>query len=183
MKIILISIGTRGDMEPFLAIGNFLSERGHTVICSYPEQFRHLAENAGLEFFSLGTEFIEMLESDDGKAALGGSGSGFKKFIANVRLGFKQTDINKALVKRQFELIEREKPDRIIYNGRVVYPLLWEMKHPGQTIMLSPVPYMHYVKGHTHVAFSSNFGEYLNKLTFAFVNFGMITISKLQRSG
>lgn len=44
MKIILISIGTRGDMEPFLSIGEILKEKGHQVICAFPEQFRDLAE-------------------------------------------------------------------------------------------------------------------------------------------
>jgi len=32
MKIILISIGTRGDMEPFLSIGEILKEKGHNVL-------------------------------------------------------------------------------------------------------------------------------------------------------
>lgn len=44
MKIVLISIGTRGDMEPFLAIGEILKEKEHRVICAFPEQFRDLAE-------------------------------------------------------------------------------------------------------------------------------------------
>ena len=46
MKIILISIGIRGDMEPFLAIGEILKEKGHQVICAFPEQFRNLAEDS-----------------------------------------------------------------------------------------------------------------------------------------
>jgi UDP:flavonoid glycosyltransferase YjiC (YdhE family) len=82
MKIILISIGTRGDMEPFIAIGEILREKGHQVICAFPEQFRDLAENSSMEFASLGSGYIETLNSDYGKAAMGGSGSGLKKFLA-----------------------------------------------------------------------------------------------------
>ena len=82
MKIILLSIGTRGDMEPFLAIGELLKERGHQVICAFPGQFRELAADSAMEFISLGTEFIEMLDSDVGKAVFGGSGSKLRKFIA-----------------------------------------------------------------------------------------------------
>jgi len=91
MKIILLSIGTRGDMEPFLAIGEILKEKGNQVICAFLKQFRNLTENSNMEFASLGTKFIEMLDSDVGKAALGGSGSGLKKFIATVKLAGKQT--------------------------------------------------------------------------------------------
>lgn len=41
-------------------------------MCAFPEQFRNLAEDSGLAFASLGTKFIEMLDSEVGKAALGG---------------------------------------------------------------------------------------------------------------
>ena len=75
MKIVLLSVGTRGDMEPFLAIGGMLQEKGHHVICAFPDQFRPLAEEAGIEFASLGPKFIELLDSDLGKAALGGAAS------------------------------------------------------------------------------------------------------------
>jgi len=175
MKIILVSIGTRGDMEPFLSIGELLKEKGHDVICAFPEQFRNLAENLKLEFFSLGTKFIKMLDSDTGKAALGGSGSGLKKIIAYMRLAINQTEINKELVNNQYDLIESERPDRIVYNGKSIYPIIWGLNNRGKTVLVSPVPYLHYVKNHTHVLFNSNFGTFLNKLTFSFANFGMIT--------
>ena len=84
MKILLASIGTRGDMEPFIAIGELLKEKGHQVICAFPEQFRNLAEDSNLEFASLGAKYIEMLNSNIGRAAMGGSATGLKRFIANI---------------------------------------------------------------------------------------------------
>lgn len=181
MKIVLISIGTRGDMEPFLAIGEILKEKGERVICAFPEPFRDLVEDTNMEFFSLGTKFSEMLDSPDGKAALGGGGSGLKKMKAYIRLAKNQTKINKDLVARQMELVENEKPDRIVYNGKAVYPIIWGLDNRGKNILVSPLPYMHYAKNHTHVAFNSNFGPFLNKLTFSLANFGMITTLMITR--
>ena len=80
MKILLTSIGTRGDMEPFLALGELLKKAGHKTICLMPEQFRPLAEEDGPDFETLGPEFMEMLESGLGKLALGGSGTALQKF-------------------------------------------------------------------------------------------------------
>ncbi len=179
MKIILISVGTRGDMEPFLAIGELLKEKGHQVICAFPEQFRDLAEGYNMEFASMGTKFIEILESDTGKAALGGSDSGLRKIIAFIKLAGKQTEINKELIDKQYKLIESEKPDRIVYNGKAIYPVIWELSNKGKAILVSPVPFIHYVKNHTHVAFNSNFGPFLNKLTYSLANFGLITTVKI----
>lgn len=179
MKIILLSIGTRGDMEPFLAIGEILKERGHQVMCAFPEQFRSLTHDSCLEFASLGTKFIDMLDSDAGKRALGGSGSGLKKFVAYLKLAGKQTEINKELVNKQYELIESEHPDRIVYNGKATYPIIWELENKGKTILISPVPFVHYVKDHAHVAFNNNFGPFINKLTYSLANFGLITTVKI----
>lgn len=174
MKIILTSIGTRGDMEPFLAIGEILKEKGHQVICAFPEQFRHLAEDSNMEFASLGSEFIEMLNSDDGKKVMGGSGSRWKKFLALLRIVKKQKKINKKLVQRQYEIIEREKPNRIVHNKKAIYPVIWSLENKEKTILISPVPYLHYVKDHAHLAFNSNFGPFLNKLTYSIANYGLI---------
>jgi len=175
MKIILISIGTRGDMEPFTAIGEILKEKGDRVICAFLEQFRNLAEDSNMEFASLGAKYIELLDSDDGKAALGGSGSGLKKMIAYIKLAGKSTEINKELINTQYELIESENPDRIVYNGKTIYPIIWGLNNRGKTILISPVPFMHYVKDHTHLAFNSNYGPFLNKLTYSLANFGLVT--------
>ncbi len=84
MKIILNSVGTRGDMEPFLAIGELLKANGHHVICAFPEQFKDLAKKSDLEFSSLGSKFINLLESEDGKAAMGGS-TGLKKIKGIIK--------------------------------------------------------------------------------------------------
>lgn len=172
MKIILTSVGTRGDMEPFLAIGEMLQEKGHEVICAFPEQFEELAKESSLKFVSLGPKFINLLESEDGKAAMGGS-TGIKKLKGTINLALKQNDANKELVLNQHAIIEKEKPDRIVYNGKAIVPIIWRLKNKSKTVFVSPLPYMHYVKGHTHVAFNSNFGVFFNKLTFSLTNFGM----------
>lgn len=182
MKIILFSIGTRGDMEPFLAIGELLKDKGHRVICAFPEQFRDLAEDTDLEFATLGTSFIESLESDAGKAAMGGSSSGLKKFFAYIKLAVKQTEINKELVFKQNKLIASEKPDRIVYNGKSVVPIIWELENRGKTILISSLPYMHYVKDHTHVAFHGDWGSSFNKLTYALANFGLVTTVMISKN-
>ncbi len=175
MKILLSSIGTRGDMEPFLALGELLKKRGHQIICLFPEQFRGIVEDAGFEFTSLGTEFIEMLESDVGKFALGGAANFWQKFMAYFKLARIQKENNKKMIQIQQAIIEQERPDRIVHNGKVMYPVIWEVHHPGATVFVSPVPLLHYVKGHTHLAFGSNFGAFLNKLTFKLADWGLTT--------
>ena len=178
MRIILTSIGTRGDMEPFLAIGEMFKNKGHDVICLFPEQFRELAIDTGLQFESLGSEFIEMLDSPSGRLAMSGGRFGFKKMMAYLKLINMQKSINKKMVDKQENFINNYKPDRIVHNGKVVYPVVWSINNKNKTVLINPVPYMHYVKNHSHIAFGKNYGEFINKLTYDLANYGLIkTIS------
>jgi len=173
MNFLLVSVGTRGDVEPFVAIAELLSKKGHQVTCLFPEQFRKMVEESNLPFESLGPEFLEMLETDAGKAVMGDAPK-WKKFKAFIALARNQSKVSKKLAQRQFEVVTALKPDKIIHHSKAVYPVIWEVENPNKTILISSVPYLHYVKGHTHLFFNSDYGEYLNKLTFKLAVWGLI---------
>lgn len=175
MRVLLISVGTRGDAEPFLSIAEILKVRGHSVACAFPEQFRNLADETGVRFISLGTGFTELVESDDGKLAMGGRGNFFNRLGAYVRLYAKSGKVNKELVERQCEIVSDEKPDCIVYNGKAVYPTLWGIQNPNRSILVSPVPCLiHPVKNHPNVGFKGNYGAFLNRLTYSLANAGFV---------
>ncbi|HOP03385.1 MAG TPA: glycosyltransferase [Tenuifilaceae bacterium] len=178
MRILLVSVGTRGDMEPFVAIGEILMAKGHQVICAFPEQFRTIVLESGLEFASLGTNFINILESNDGKAAMGAA-TGLKKIVGTIRLTLKQNDANKELLFKQKEIVESVQPDRVLHNSKAIFPFMWGLKNRGKTILVSALPYLHYTKGHSHIAFHSNFGRFFNKFTFSLAHFGMFVTVKI----
>ena len=174
MKIILTAIGTQGDIEPFLAVGKILKEKGHQVICAFSEQFRELTESNELEFASLGSKLFDLNNSDAGRIVFGG-GNGLKKFFAFMELAMKQKGPNKEKETKLYELINQERPDRVLYNSKTTCPIIWEYKNSGKTTFLSPYPYLHYVKGHSLLVFSKNFGDFFNKLTFKLYDFGAAT--------
>ena len=174
MNILISSIGTRGDMEPLMAVGEKLKIRGHNVTCLFPEQFRAMALDSGFAFESLGSTFIEMLESEDGKAALGGSGGGVKKILSYIRLGLNYRGMNKDMVRVQKEVIDRLNPDCIVCNPKVIYPVIHRAINRSNLTIISPVPYLHYIEGHSHLAFHKNFGKTINKLTFKLAKFGLL---------
>jgi UDP:flavonoid glycosyltransferase YjiC (YdhE family) len=50
VKILLVTIGSSGDVHPFVGLGLALRERGHEVTLVTTGYFRGLAEQAGLDF-------------------------------------------------------------------------------------------------------------------------------------
>lgn len=74
MRVTLVTIGSRGDAEPYVALGCALSRAGHAVRVATCEPFRDLVTSQGLEFFSLGGD-IKAIVGDEGRAALSAAGT------------------------------------------------------------------------------------------------------------
>lgn len=175
MKILLISVGTRGDIEPFLAIAELLKDKEHEIVCCFPEQFRTITTEANHHFVGLSAEFLKILDSEDGKIAMGGKASILKKIKAYYQLYKKSTTINKILVKEQHDLIKNLHPDKIIYNIKAIYPLIWSVDNLEKTVLVSPIPYLvHNTKDHGHIGFNKNYGAIINRLTYNISNYGLI---------
>ncbi|AQK42654.1 sterol 3-beta-glucosyltransferase UGT80A2 isoform X1 [Zea mays] len=54
MQIVILIVGTRGDVQPFVAIGKCLQDYGHRVRLATHANFKEFVLTAGLEFFPLG---------------------------------------------------------------------------------------------------------------------------------
>ncbi|XP_037495124.1 sterol 3-beta-glucosyltransferase UGT80A2 isoform X1 [Jatropha curcas] len=54
LQIVMLIVGTRGDVQPFIAIGKRLQEYGHRVRLATHSNFKDFVLTAGLEFFPLG---------------------------------------------------------------------------------------------------------------------------------
>ena len=54
MRVAVLAMGSRGDVEPFLALAAGLRRRGHTVVVATHAEFAALVTGAGVEFAELG---------------------------------------------------------------------------------------------------------------------------------
>ncbi|KAG5252148.1 sterol beta-glucosyltransferase UGT80A [Salix suchowensis] len=54
LQIVMLIVGTRGDVQPFIAIGKCLQDYGHRVRLATHSNFKEFVVTAGLEFFPLG---------------------------------------------------------------------------------------------------------------------------------
>ncbi|XP_012085157.1 sterol 3-beta-glucosyltransferase UGT80A2 isoform X2 [Jatropha curcas] len=54
LQIVMLIVGTRGDVQPFIAIGKKLQDYGHRVRLATHSNFKEFVLTAGLEFYPLG---------------------------------------------------------------------------------------------------------------------------------
>lgn len=67
MKILMVTLGSAGDVHPFLALGGALGLRGHDVTLATSGYFEALVRGEGMDFAPMGTreEFEEILAHPD----------------------------------------------------------------------------------------------------------------------
>jgi UDP:flavonoid glycosyltransferase YjiC (YdhE family) len=71
MNITSIAYGTRGDVQPALALGMRLQERGHKVRMVVASDFTAMVEKHGLEAAPAQIDIKELLRTAGGKHSAG----------------------------------------------------------------------------------------------------------------
>jgi|SRR5271156_1310421 len=61
MNIVVQVIGSRGDIQPFIALGKELQKYGHRIRIATHPTFKEFVEDTGLEFFSIGGDPAELM--------------------------------------------------------------------------------------------------------------------------
>ena len=68
MRIVIIAPGTRGDVQPYIALGKGLQSAGHTIRLVSHSNFESLVTSYGLEFWSFGNDVKDAVENSDMQA-------------------------------------------------------------------------------------------------------------------
>lgn len=70
MNIGIFTYGTRGDVQPYIALALGLMGRGHQVSIAAPENFKELVEGFGVAFHPLYGNAEEMMNAPEGQSIL-----------------------------------------------------------------------------------------------------------------
>jgi sterol 3beta-glucosyltransferase len=97
MKITIIAIGSRGDVQPLVALGLGLKSNGHEVAVATHAIFKDVVQGNGLGFFLIKADPKKTLESRDGQEALKNGSNPLRSWIdfsRMVRPSFIQTGLD-----------------------------------------------------------------------------------------
>jgi sterol 3beta-glucosyltransferase len=107
-KVCILTFGTRGDVQPYIALGIGLKRAGFEVTLATLEEFKETVLEYGLQYDTLRGDFLKAAQAVDGKSALEGRGSPLtliRKFIAMARETLED------------EWASAQKADVLIYNS------------------------------------------------------------------
>lgn len=83
-KIIILASGTRGDVQPYVALGLGLQSAGYKVSIATHEPFRSLVESRGLPFLPVDGNPSDLMAAPGGESALTFDGSWLRSLRDNL---------------------------------------------------------------------------------------------------
>lgn len=140
-RILILTYGTRGDVEPFVALALGLKRAGHKVSLATAAQFGDWVQGFDFEFVPLSDAALELIHSDDGKAVIEGGAGLFAKIAAGVRMSRKAMPINEALFRETWGVAQEADPDLIVYHPKMIAAghIAEKLSVPTVMAMLQPI--------------------------------------------
>lgn len=137
MRFSIHTLGTRGDVQPYLALARGLLARGHKVLLVAPAQFADAIEAQGVGFAPLPEEFLALLESPETKKVIGGSGTGFG---AGFKLIKHYRHLMRGLLDAEWEAARAFDPDAILHHPKALGAPHIAAKLNVPLFLASPLP-------------------------------------------
>lgn len=114
MRIAIQTFGTRGDIQPYLALACGLIGRGHEVQLAGPEQFTAMARERGVRFAPLPGDLLALIDTPQGRAAVAGG----KGFSAGFRLLRHVRPLMRRLLDAEWAAVSPFRPDLILHHPK-----------------------------------------------------------------
>jgi sterol 3beta-glucosyltransferase len=108
MKICILTFGTRGDVQPYIALGVGLKAAGQDVTLATLMEFKSLILDHGLQHDGLRGDFLKAAQSAEGKSAVEGRGNPLKLIRQYIEM---------ARETLEDEWTSAQKADVLVYNS------------------------------------------------------------------
>ena len=136
MRVAIGTLGTRGDVQPYMALALALLRRGHQVQLAAPEQFAGFVAAHGIGFAPLPGAFLALLDTPEGKAAVAG-GQGFSaglKLLKHVR------PMMRELLDAEWRSVRDFSADVIVYHPKSLASPHIATRLGIPAVLASPLP-------------------------------------------
>ncbi len=165
MKIAILTLGTRGDVQPYAVLGQALQERGHDVVLSTAKNFEKLVSSYGLRFVPVDIDFQELIESDEAKKIMKNPFR-MKKYLRDTIFP-KMSDAFQTF----YELAEGN--DKVLFHVKTLCDYFAD-HFPGKMIKADVIPASEPTSAFPNPVFSA-FGlpAFMNKLTYRLTELGI----------
>ncbi len=118
MNILIVTLGSRGDVQPYVALGKGLQAAGHTVTVCTAASFETFITGHGLHYGYLNNELLDLMDTAEGRAAMEEAVGVFGSVKTMIKLAKDSNRIYRQILKETWAAAQTAEPDLIIYHPK-----------------------------------------------------------------
>ena len=175
MNIFIITLGSRGDVQPYVALGKGLKATGHHVTLATSSSFEPFITEHGLNYGYLSNDLLDLIDPDIFDKA----GNIFGMIKTAIEMSRVANRINEKLLYESWETAQQSNPDMIIYHPKALAGPHIAEKLNIPLALAVPLPIM-VPTGEFPALGMPNFGlgSWYNKLTYRLLAMGYSNYDK-----
>ena len=132
MRILILTFGTRGDVQPYVALAHTAIAAGHQAAVCTAEGFRPLVEDAGVPYLHMSNDMLDLIQTE--MPTMSGAAD-------SVRLIRRMTAAMRASLHDQWRAAQTFEPDLLVYHPKCLAGLhIAERLHIPAAVSL-PLPF------------------------------------------
>lgn len=142
MKILILTVGTRGDIQPYVAIGIGLQKQGHTVRLCAPEKFRALVTDYEIGFSPMPNDILDLLDSPTGRKAVEETQGVWGAARTTLKLIRRVKPIQQGIMQACWNAAQDFAPEGLIFHAKTLCGTHIAERLNIPVIMSLPLPAM-----------------------------------------
>ncbi|MEX0297831.1 MAG: glycosyltransferase, partial [Kordiimonas sp.] len=172
MKVLIVTLGSRGDVQPYVALGKALSNRGHEVTICTCRTFEVFIKDNGIKYAHMNDGFVELLESDQGRDALNNLNGVWGGLKGMIKLLKKAGPIQRKTIADAWQATCSVRPDIIVSHAKTYWTEEFAATL-GIPVVTAPLfPHIAPTKEFPFLGFPKlQLGGWYNKFTYSVVSF------------
>jgi len=118
VNALILTVGTRGDVQPYVALGKGLAAKGHSVSIGTCVTFSSFIKDHGLGYAHLNDDVIRLMHSEEGKAAMENTGNWLQAIRTGCRLFPKIGPMQRRHLRDTWASTQACQPDLILFHPK-----------------------------------------------------------------
>lgn len=116
MRVLILTYGSRGDVQPYVALGRGLAAAGHAAILAASARFEGFVRENGLDFAPLDDGLLSLIDTEQGKEMLENTRGAFGALRRTLGMAGRLREMNARLLRDSWAAAEAVRPDLIVFH-------------------------------------------------------------------
>lgn len=118
MQILILTYGSRGDVQPYVALGTGLRQAGHDVTLATSTRFRDFVLEHGLRYAPMSDDMLAILDTDQGRKMIESTTNAFQAVRHTLRMLKQVGPMQRAMLEECWHAAEQTGPDLIVFHPK-----------------------------------------------------------------